>query len=141
MLELSILIVYYSGTLQEDGLINGNEIYLQDVWAEVLETVKQTSLVEEIVFNTYFIDSKLFSLEDEIAIVTTDSFVTVRVLNEKSKELCEIISAVCKRNISFCQAVLEEEIQSVTDADVLNPTTEIENNTILGKRTLNLNPE
>ncbi len=121
--------------------ISGNEIYLQDVWAQVLQTVKNTALVEEIVFDTYFIDSKLYSLEDKVGIVTTDNFITVKVLNENAKQLANILSQISNKDIAVCQVILEKDLHIFTETDTVETTEFKQKEPSLIKKTLVLNPE
>ena len=121
--------------------INGTEIYLQDVWAKVLETVKSTALVDDFVFDTFFSDSKLYSLNDKVAIVITDNFIAVQVLNENAKELASLLAQITNKEVIACQAVLDGDLEVLTGVDVVDPPEEISNEASLIKKTIAINPE
>ena len=93
-------------------LINGLEIYLQDTWSKVLETIKKGDLVDELFFTTYFEETKLFTLSDSVCTVSVNNFIQVSILSEYEKYISEILSGVINMPVT-CQFVPESEIKQI----------------------------
>jgi len=78
----------------------------------VLEIVRNGDIVDDIVFDTYFEDSKIYSLTDSVCTVIVQSFIHEQVLREYLTYLSSILSEVLNVPIT-CQIALKSDVEKV----------------------------
>ena len=128
--------VYYSYA-SEDGIINGTDIYLQDTWSKVLELFKKSNLVEGLVFDTYFKDSRIFTLTDSICTIVVSNFIQVQVLSNYLNTLSGLLTEVINVPVA-CQVVLQNDLARLGKKDEPAPA---EHPASLMRSGLYINPE
>jgi len=65
------------------------DFYLRDVWKETLDKVYASHQVDEDIFENYFNDSRLHTIDDGCAIVVTPNFVNATLMTSR-KDLFEV---------------------------------------------------
>jgi chromosomal replication initiator protein len=87
-----------------------SKVYLDDLWSKCLNHIKTNNLIESIVFNQYFEDTSLSSLNDTKANVVVKTKLHKVILTQNETLISEVLSSFLNKNIG-CSIFLENEVE------------------------------
>jgi chromosomal replication initiator protein len=96
-----------------------SQVYLDDLWSKCLNHIKTNNLIESIVFNQYFEDTFLTSLNDTKANVVVKTKLHKVILTQNETLISEVLSKFLNKSIG-CSIFLENEVDSNTSAPVID---------------------
>jgi chromosomal replication initiator protein len=96
-----------------------SQVYLDDLWSKCLNHIKTNNLIESIVFNQYFEDTFLTSLNDTKANVVVKTKLHKVILTQNEILISEVLSKFLNKSIG-CSIFLENEVDSNTSAPVID---------------------
>jgi chromosomal replication initiator protein len=96
-----------------------SQVYLDDLWSKCLNHIKTNNLIESIVFNQYFEDTFLSSLNDTKANVVVKTKLHKVILTQNETLISEVLSKFLNKSIG-CSIFLENEVDSNTSATVID---------------------
>jgi chromosomal replication initiator protein len=95
-----------------------SQMYLDDLWSKCLNHIKTNNLIESIVFNQYFEDTFLSSLNDTKANVVVKTKLHKVILTQNENLIAEVLSKFLNKNIG-CSIFLENEVESNSSTPLL----------------------
>lgn len=96
-----------------------NQVYLDDLWSKCLNHIKTNNLIESIVFNQYFEDTFLTSLNDTKANVVVKTKLHKVILTQNETLISEVLSKFLNKNIG-CSIFLENEVDSNSTTPIIS---------------------
>jgi len=103
-----------------------SQFYLDDLWSKCLNHIKSNNLIESIVFNQYFEDTSLSSLNDTKANVVVKTKLHKVILTQNETLIAEVISKFLNRNVG-CAIYLENELEKTVSETITFKTNESSN--------------
>ena len=97
-----------------------SQVYLDDLWSKCLNHIKTNNLIESIVFNQYFEDTSLNSLNDSKANVIVKTKLHKVILTQNENLISEVLSTFLNKQIG-CTILLENEIESPAKSVLISP--------------------
>lgn len=96
-----------------------SQVYLDDLWSKCLNHIKTNNLIESIVFNQYFEDTFLTSLNDTKANVVVKTKLHKVILTQNETLISEVLSKFLNKNIG-CSIFLENEVDSNSTTPIIS---------------------
>jgi len=103
-----------------------SQFYLDDLWSKCLNHIKSNNLIESIVFNQYFEDTSLSSLNDTKANVVVKTKLHKVILTQNETLIAEVVSKFVNRNVG-CAIYLENELEKTVSETITFKTNESSN--------------
>lgn len=97
------------------------DFYLTDIWNRTLDLIINNNEVDEFVINTFYRDSKLFSLNEAKAIILAPDFLHYTTMNTNILLINKCLSSIINHEIES-EIILEKDYVAK-----INPTLEIKN--------------
>lgn len=97
-----------------------SQFYLDDLWSKCLNHIKVNNLIESIVFNQYFEDTSLNSLNDSKANVIVKTKLHKVILTQNENLIAEVLSEILNKQIG-CSILLENEIGPPPSSFFISP--------------------
>ena len=99
------------------------DITLENYWTKVLSTYRSNEEMDDYIYNTFFSNTKLIDLSNQVAIVRVESAIQKNILTQNVQELQEILQTVLGRFVAI-KFVLENEIPTATSTTVIESVVE-----------------
>ena len=99
------------------------DITLENYWTKVLSTYRSNEEMDDYIYNTFFSNTKLIDLSNQVAIVRVESAIQKNILTQNVQELQEILQTVLGRFVAI-KFVLENEIPTATTTTVIESVVE-----------------
>jgi chromosomal replication initiator protein len=96
-----------------------SQVYLDDLWSKCLNHIKTNNLIESIVFNQYFEDTSLNSLNDSKANVIVKTKLHKVILTQNENLISEVLSSFLNKQIG-CSILLENEIETTPKSTLIS---------------------
>lgn len=88
------------------------ELFLKEVWSQTLDIIKQTGRIDEEAYLGYFVESYLYSLTDEKAIVIVPNYISLTLMNRNMEVIEYSLEEVVGQHISI-QILTQDELDEL----------------------------
>ena len=99
-----------------------SQVYLDDLWSKCLSHIKSNNLIESIVFNQYFEDTSLSSLNNNKANVIVKTKLHKVILTQNEELISDVLSKFLNKTVG-CSILLENEIASSSISNIIDVKT------------------
>lgn len=90
-----------------------NEIYLTDIWGKALDFIKSSASIDQIVYQTYFVETKLFELNEKKAIISVATNLQKVVLTNELPLIQSSLEEILSKPVD-CEIMLERETNKIS---------------------------
>ncbi len=91
-----------------------NDFYLNDLWQRTLQAVKNTQIVPESVFSLYAVNSRLVSINNNIARIATTNFVTITIMEKNKATITKCLQTITENYDLTIQFIEEKDVETLT---------------------------
>lgn len=94
-------------------------LQLEQIWKKTLDLIKNSGHFDDAVFNTWFLDSRLFDIKDELAIITVPYKINKQIMTDSLDILQQHLSIVLDHTV-VCQILLHNEVDMMQNTIAVN---------------------
>ncbi|HEY4538200.1 MAG TPA: chromosomal replication initiator protein DnaA [Erysipelothrix sp.] len=104
--------------------------YLDGVWTDVKKIIKDSQYFDGPIYNTYFEESRLASLNEDKAIILVPTYLQKVILSEEKPVICDTLCAVLDKKSIECDIFLENEFKEEPTQQVLQQEVRVQKKVI-----------